>query len=96
MDANKADYWGKIVYTEGTPSVADFIEHDDRLRSLSPVMNQRLFYCNALRDDYHGQALLEPQVLLNDLVGIVNDSSDVTFPFRYFHPLTLGYPSEQN
>ena len=96
MAANKADYWGKIVYTEGATSTADFIEHGDRLRSLSPVVNQRLFYCNALRDDYHGQALLEPQVLLHDLVGILNDSSEVTFPFRYFHPLIQGYPAEQN
>jgi hypothetical protein len=89
MAANKADYWGKIVYADGPTTLEDFIEHDDRLRKLSPVVNHRLFYCNALRDDYHGQALLEPHVLLNDLVGIVNDRPEENYPYRYFRPLPV-------
>ena len=86
MAAGKADFWGKIIYTEEEPTLQVFTENDARLLSLAPVVNQHLFYCNALRDDYHGQALLEPHVLLNDLVGIVSEQPDSTFNYRYFRP----------
>jgi iron complex transport system substrate-binding protein len=96
MAANKADFWGKIIYSEVPPSIETFTENDVRLLSLSPVKNDQLFYCNALRDDYHGQALLEPQVLLKDLTAILNDSSEATYPYRYFRPLRALSSAEEN
>lgn len=90
MAAGKADYWGKIIYTEENPDLNSFTDGDSRLHILAPVVNHHLFFCNALEDDYHGQALLEPHVLLRDLVGILNDRPDSSYGYHYFRPWS-GY-----
>jgi iron complex transport system substrate-binding protein len=50
-----------------------------------------VFYCNTAATDYFGKAVIEPQVLRNDLMRLFNaDKADDTST-RYFRMLTSGY-----
>jgi iron complex transport system substrate-binding protein len=86
--ATTADYWGKIIYDENAASAASILQGDDRLRELPAFKNQRVFVCNALLTDYHGQALLEPQSLLLDLHRIFTNS-ELSGSNRYFKSWTF-------
>lgn len=88
-EAGKADFWGKIIY-EANPNSADvIINGDERLRSLKSFSDRHVFYCNALLTDYHGQAILEPHVLLRDIHAIVHPSATNTATGAYFKPWTI-------
>lgn len=83
--ATTADYWGKIIYDEQAASAASILQGDDRLRELPAFNNRRVFVCNALQTDYHGQALLEPHRLLLDLHRIF-ENSELSAGNQYFKP----------
>ena len=85
--ATNADYWGKIIYEENAASAASILQGDDRLRELPAFKNRRVFACNALLTDYHGQALLEPHRLLLDLHRIFANS-ELSGSNRYFKSWT--------
>ena len=83
--ASKADCWGKIIY-EPQASNADVItQGDDRLRSLPSFKNHKVFACNALLTDYHGKALLEPHLLLQDL-NLIFSGDTLSSDYHYFRP----------
>jgi iron complex transport system substrate-binding protein len=83
--ATAADYWGKIIYDEQAASAASILQGDDRLRELPAFKNRRVFVCNAMQTDYHGQALLEPHHLLLDMHRIF-ENSELSVNNRYFKP----------
>jgi iron complex transport system substrate-binding protein len=84
--ASTADYWGKIIY-ETNPGSADLIiQGDSRLRNLPAFRNRNVFACNAHSTDYHGRALLEPAVLLNDLQHIFTKTPSDSYQPTYFQP----------
>jgi iron complex transport system substrate-binding protein len=82
--ASKAAFWGKIIY-ETAPTSADVItQGDERLRALPAFRDKHVFVCNAMQKDYHGQALLEPARMLQDLHNIFSYNDSITSPY-YFH-----------
>jgi iron complex transport system substrate-binding protein len=85
LAASTADYWGKIIYEENPISADVITEGDDRLRELPSFKSKQVFACNALATDYHGQALLEPHVLLLDLNRLLSRSASIGSN-RYFRP----------
>jgi iron complex transport system substrate-binding protein len=83
--AATADFWGKIIYDKNPLSADVITQGDNRLREIPAFKNRHVFFCNALETDYHGQALLEPHVLLSDLAHIFSDSI-VQAEYSYFKP----------
>jgi iron complex transport system substrate-binding protein len=85
QSAGKADYWGKIIY-EPNPNSPDVItQGDDRLLELQAFRDRHVFVCNGMQTDYHGQAVIEPHVLLKDISFIL--SGDVRSATNgYFKP----------
>ncbi len=66
--AYSLDYWGKIVYDSETFTLNTLAQEDSRLTKLNAYQKKNIYYCNAATTDYHGDALMEPQVLLSDLI----------------------------
>lgn len=64
------DYWGKITYESGDLTLDKIINEDKRLSEIQSVKNKNVFYCNTAETDYHGDALVEPEVILADLISI--------------------------
>ncbi len=78
-----SDYWGKIVYEKNDLTFARIAEEDKRLTQLKSFKEGNVFYCNAAASDYHGDAVMQPQILLRDLMMIfhpeLNWESDGTY-----------------
>ena len=78
--AADADAWGKVVYApEGW-------YREDAAGSMSwlPLDDKLLFHCNTAEVDYFGQAVLEPDLMLSDLVSLLHDQPAHAEGPRYF------------
>ncbi len=84
--AATADYWGKIIYDVNPTSVDVILQGDTRLRNLPAFQKQQVFVCNTLATDYHGRALLDPYLLLNDLQLIFRKAPSESYQPTYFQP----------
>ena len=74
------DHWGMIADIAGNPSPSDFTNDDLRMTALKAVRTNRLFVGNTRTADLFGQALLEPDRVLQDLRACLWDEPD---PARY-------------
>lgn len=83
--ASAADYWGKIIYESAAPTADMITQGDARLTELKAFQAHRVFACNTMLTDYHGQALLEPAALLRDLQKIFTNVP-ASETYRYFVP----------
>ena len=63
----QADHWGMIADIEKYPQCSDFTNGDKRLAAFRAVQTNRLFCGNTRESDLFGQALIEPDVVLQDL-----------------------------
>jgi len=64
------DYWGKIIFEPGNLTMDKIKSDDERLTHIKSFKDKNIFYCNAAETDYHGDAVLEPQIILTDLAAI--------------------------
>ena len=82
------DYWGKVVYASDKITKESLLGGDHRLDELKAVKNNAIFYCNATKTDYFGDAIMQPQVILQDLVNIFHPQikSDTSVYFKRFIP----------
>ena len=62
-----ADYWGMIAQVTDSATEEDFTQGDARLKAFRSVQKQQLFLGNTTDEDLFGQALLEPDVVLESL-----------------------------
>jgi iron complex transport system substrate-binding protein len=83
-DAHGCDFWGKIIFEKGPLTAEKLTEGDARLQSLKSFQNRNVFYCNAAETDYHGMAVLEPEVMLADLIAIFHPEQDTSHVPVYF------------
>lgn len=74
-----ADYYGKLV--SEAIDMEGIISQESRLGDIPAIRNNKIFYCNTSEADYFGDAIVEPEVILADLISI-------------FHPGTL--PEHEN
>ncbi len=85
--AKDADFWGKVVYTPGELSLSDLREDDERYTYLKAFQTGNVFYCNAAETDYFGDAIVEPHVILSDLIAIFHPEILPDHRFTYFNPI---------
>lgn len=82
--AHNADYWGKVVYADSLPPASDFVEDDERLKALKAFREGKLFICNAQTTDYFGAGVVEPQVILKDMINILHPGAHPGYEPKYF------------
>jgi iron complex transport system substrate-binding protein len=68
--AYETDWWGKVVFEEGPLTLASIRANDDRFAQLKSFREKQVFYCNAAEADYFGDGVMEPEVILKDLIHI--------------------------
>jgi iron complex transport system substrate-binding protein len=90
VDAVNCDFWGKIIYEKGPLTAEKLTEGDQRLREFRAFQTKQVFYCNAAESDYHGQAVLEPHVMLADLIAIFYPDPANPHKPVYFQPWKGG------
>src|SRR5690606_93742 len=76
LDAGgEARYWGRILDQPAPVTAADIAGHDGRIMAL-PVFRERGgFYASSAESDLFGQAGLEPDVVLRDLIDIFHPAA---------------------
>ena len=65
----ETDTWIKIFYSTTTPSREQITGEDSRLIKIKSFREGNIFYCNTADNDYFGDAIMEPEVLLADLIN---------------------------
>jgi iron complex transport system substrate-binding protein len=85
--AQQADYWGKVVFEEGQLTLDDLRADDERYAALPAFENGNVFYCNAAETDYFGDAIVEPEAILRDLIAILHPEILPEHRYRYFQPI---------
>ena len=86
-EGSRADVWGMITALQGRVTSASFTAGDPRVASFHAVRDHRLFAGNSVDADLFGRAMLEPEVVLRDLVGILHPGLVQRPAFSYFKPL---------
>ncbi|MCH2199976.1 MAG: ABC transporter substrate-binding protein [Flavobacteriales bacterium] len=84
-----ADYWGKVSYREEGITLESIREDDPRYASLPVFEKGQVFYCNAAKTDYFGDAIVEPEAILQDLIAILHPELKPQHTARYFQPVEL-------
>ena len=68
----ETDFCGKIIHSNEAVTVEKMLEGDERLMNIKAFKENNLFYCNTNECDYHGDAIMEPEFMLADLIAIFN------------------------
>ena len=77
---NEADAYGELVYFPNTSNVSLSSLHPEFIQTV-PFQHKNIFTCNAANNGFFDKALLEPHVLLQELMQVMVDS---TFSGNYF------------
>lgn len=85
--ASIADHWGMVVDVPGPERIDRLPGMDGRLLAMPALAPGRVFIVNTRSTDFFGQAILEPDVLLMDLVGVFHPDQVPAHRPRYFHVL---------
>lgn len=64
------DFWGELLSAPQDPTIASIKRDDKRMAQIKSVREGNVYYCNSENTDYHGDAVLEPQVILADLISV--------------------------
>ena len=82
--AYDVDYWGKVVFEEGELTLESIRANDPRYAELNAFKTGQVMYCNASETDYFGDAIVEPQAILADLIAILHPNLLPDYTFHYF------------
>lgn len=77
LAGQQVDWWGRILGMPGPVSRSDVAGHDARVEGLPAFQRGHVFYGSSAQTDLFGQAALEPDVVLADLIAL-------------FHPGSMG------
>ncbi|PCJ82290.1 MAG: hypothetical protein COA49_01980 [Bacteroidetes bacterium] len=68
--ASDADIWGMVVYAPEGYSKSKLVMEDPRHSYLIPKSG-KVFYCNTATTDYFGSMIVQPEVVLADLISLI-------------------------
>ena len=84
---NETDFWGMVISQDTPFTREDLMEINPYLAGVEALKGGRVFACNSQETDYFGAAVLEPEIVLADLIQIFRPSSLPDHRPKYFHLL---------
>lgn len=84
VSISDADYWGMVVSQEDPYTMEQLLEIDPMYERIKSVQNSNVFVCNAAKSDYFGDAVMEPHLILADLVYIFHPTLLTSHQPAYF------------
>lgn len=89
----KADYWGLIVSSRDEFALSSLLEMEPRYALFNSFKDGQVFVCNTAKSDYFGDAVLEPQVILADLIAVIHPGLLPGHNHTYFRPVVVDVKS---
>ena len=80
--SHEVNLWGKISNEEITKKKLE--TEIKAIQSIDAVSKGNVFYCNAMTSDYFGDAVMEPHIILKDLVNIFHPNFHKGYNPKYF------------
>jgi ABC-type Fe3+-hydroxamate transport system substrate-binding protein len=84
VSMHQCAFWGKLTFAAADPTAANFVSDAPQLAQLPSFQSKKLFYCNTQATDYFGDAIMEPDVILKDLIEIFHPGTDTLHAPVYF------------
>lgn len=80
----KSDVYTEVTLDNSLESLEKFIELRPIFRVSPAVLSKRIYLCNSSKTDYFGDAVLEPHILIEDLVAALYPSQKKDYTAKYF------------
>lgn len=85
---SQADYWGMVVSQDSAFTINQLVAKDERYRDFSSITSGNVFVCNSQKSDYFGDGVVEPHLILADLIAIFHPNVLPGHKFIYFRPVS--------
>lgn len=82
-----ADFWGMVVSQDDDYYMNQLIEEDQKYAGFNSVLNGNVFACNSKKADYFGDGVVEPHLILADLISIFHPNILPNHSYKYFEPV---------
>lgn len=82
---SKVDYWGLVISQKEPFSLDAIREIDPYYTTLDFFKKGNVFVCNAAKIDYFGDAVVEPEIVLSDMVALFHPDILPDYSAKYFH-----------
>lgn len=82
-----ADFWGMVVYEDGTFGTENLAEMSSMYKSFKAYQEGNVFVCNAAQTDFFGDAIMQPDVILSDLISIFHPALLPNHEAIYFYDM---------
>ncbi len=90
---NTADYWGLIVSSREEFTLSQLLSIAPEYATINAFKQGQVFVCNTYQSDYFGAAVMEPEVILADLVSIIHPGLMPEHEYTYFRPVVVDVKS---
>ncbi len=84
---SEADYWGMVVSQDSAFTIDQLVEEDKRYADFPSVKSGNVFVCNSQKADYFGDGVVDPHIILADLVAIFHPNVLPNHEHIYFRPV---------
>lgn len=80
-----ADYWGMVTSHREPFTMQSVLEMDEFYGNFKAFHDKNIFVCNAAKTDYFGDAVMEPEIILADMIAIIHPEILPQHESKYFH-----------
>ncbi len=79
-----AEYWGMVTSQDDLFTMQSVLEMDEYYGTFKSFRDSNIFVCNAAKTDYFGDAVMEPHVILSDIISILHPDILPDYTGKYF------------
>lgn len=79
-----ADFWGMVAARRDSFTMQSVLEMDPYYSTFKSYRDNNIFVCNTAKSDYFGDAVMEPDIILADMVAILHPDVLQNHRAKYF------------
>ena len=83
--AINAEYWVIIAHHPNGFSLLDLTKEDPIYNEFTAVKKKQVIYCNTSKTSYFTTGILEPDMMLKDLLFLTGQLNELNYTPKYFH-----------
>lgn len=81
---SNADFWGMVTSQSEVFTMESVLKMDSYYGEFKSFRDSNIFVCNAAKTDYFGDAVMEPDVILADMIAILHPDVLPDYTAKYF------------